>query len=1663
MDDANDDEAALLAELRAVSLRSSAAGRFQEEEAAAGTAKEDDCNNGGGEGGTGLAREGTAEGTVIAASAAEDARPGGPRGAPSATVPMSPWKKFLHKASSSSHHSTTMTTALSSAAETPEQPPSQQQSSVLGQASEVLAVELTSADPAPRVVDPVLPPRKQKVQHQQIHPSLPPVPAVEEPNSGSAQDAELLALLRGVSARSAGANRFEDLGNDDNHNNTNNTRDAEPTSNPAGPVAESRSDDDTVITAEPTTAPSSSALRPNQSPHHPAEASVQPPSLPPWKQKRAITTTDPKGSDARVGDVVEGSAEEAGTTPPPTTEGVASTGAGETRGGPAQDAELLALLRGVSAQSSSASRFDATSGDDAAANAVPSVSTTMSAAEVPPVPTAPPPREGVVLPPWKRRNAIAAEPQRPEPSSSSPPPNGAAQVPPQPTTTARHTVAVPATHGAAPQGNERGGPAEDAELLALLRGVSAQSSSASRFDDDNTNGDGHDRTATATTTAAAADPAEPRPNQTRVPPWKKQPRGEMAARSGPTPPSTSTAESNSNAPVELLFPSPGFRSRGPSTFQGERGGPAEDAELLALLRGVSAKSSSANRFDDDNNNNDEGVAAAAETAAVHEPAQPHPNQAQVPPWKKPQPHQRGGTTAARSAPAPKQVTDNPAAVDSNAPMDVNLRSTGFQSNVPSAFQGERGGAAEDAELLALLRGVSAKSSSADRFDDNNADEGANAATVADESPLSPHPSHPPLPPWKKPQRGGTAARSTPVPPPKPSKSAEPDFNGSVDPTPPNPGFQSTVTSTFHGERGGPAADAELLALLRGVSAKSSSASRFNDDDSTAEASTPAANPPSIQQPQPSRLQQPGLGTVTSPPRRSGESAPTSQSLQQAEPIPSFGIPSESQSTFRGERGGTAEDPELLALLRGVSQSHSASRFLDESSNGDVAETLAPPRKPSPAFAPQTSSSNTLERQPDIPLAASAMPLAPNAAAPVAPGSEDVQVNRENLGPSLQDKNWKVRVKALELMASALTASVQKEQWNFDANQLAPGLVELMPKLLEDANASALDKTLEFALLYAEHCSAAGNADHTALLVSSLVQKNGLSSRPTTLKLATTLTLKLMEVGMGPGSSIHSIVGVLLTEGLASKKPKVVQAAASLIHEAAMEFGASNLPLALIVSHAPKMLAHSNPGVRSSAIQILAEVCRSLGSKAPIQDVVAGMKKAQLTELDALLSERPEPLPPKRRLRCTQSGSKASQSTDSLSSLHVGAEELAAQRFAARPAVDVISAVAKTEFSSRIGLSKWSEKVAALNMVLECGGEKPYKLVPHTSSLSYAPLISELKKLLAHTHFAVCSKAMEVLAMLASGVGETLFPHLRPLLCVLLKISKDKKLTTGVSSCLDSFFGTILGFEHLFDRDDGLPSLLDEQKEKNALVRTTAMEYLGRCVQRNDAAGPRGALTPKSAIAAATLCVDKLDDSNAAVRKAVMMTMKALSECGSSDVQRSTAEIFESLKEKNPRAQKALSALVSTSKTEQTQSARTHARAPLPKTGENVPSKRFPPVDMDKSHKYGRPIQQKAQLPAPPTNIRKSSDAPAISVDMDSSSNAPNGTPLNLDRALSHVATLRIPQWDAPEDDGGVLSGLVCKFRSFSHFCYSVQVSGLIDPVHHFQLPSGCIAKMRSNL
>ena len=1363
---------------------------------------------------------------------------------------------------------------------------------------------------------------------------------------GDAHDEELLALLRGVSAKSRSADRFaEDIGNVENR--------AEAEQPPSPPLPKANSEIEVREEKKELEIPQTNTDN----------------ALAPWKRGNIQKTSQPNVDVVIVSKPPKEATEKKAEMPAPSQETVMGGGGNfqqtsnfqGDRGGDAHDEELLALLRGVSAKSSSVDRFSG--GDDSEDITI----TTTTTAPPPPKPAQKSSCRNDnenELPPWKRGKDTkkkVVEDTVDVVVASKPP-----------TATAATTTDQEINLGGA--GNfqqtsnfqgDRGGDAHDEELLALLRGVSAKTSSADRF----SGGDETDGVAVAEVPQPAPVPSsKPVPtrqssrDQNSLPPWKRGKVSQTQPKSDEVEVATTEEVVAPLSQETILGRAGNFQQT--SNFQGDRGGDAHDEDLLALLRGVSAKSSSTDRFAEGDETEE---TPALESSSPQKPPLAAPSKVSsltssptsekkkkrwkvTPPWKKKNKKKESGQQDDSDVivvASPQKMTQpeaspfvvvepssNDVAVEGEAPVEGGR---GNFKQGPSTFQGDRGGDAHDEELLALLRGASSSNSS-DRFADTV--EAAPAPMLAAEAPQIEAPI----------DRGRGNFQSAP--------------------------------SNFQGERGGDAHDEELLALLRGASSSKASDRFAEAGDTTYNAKDEVA-----------------------------PAAPVPEKSSTDETIVQGGRGNFQQgSTFQGDRGGDAHDEELLALLRGVSSSNASGgtdRFAEAS------EAAAPP--PPKLAAPKPLQQKPMQSSSQFPSTSSSSVPTPF---PTGDAPEEIVVTLDDLPGAFTDKDWKLRKTSYQVLSDSIAerTKIGEAPGSIKANTIVPGLDELIPNLFAEKNAIALEAAMQAGTEYANGCIGGASEEQAIAMMNALFKGNGLSSpRPTSAKAATALVLKIMEVG-STAASLKSSAAMLVEKGLPAKKPKVVLLSASLILEAIHSFGAVHLPISSIASALPKVLTHTNKKIRDIGMEIVAELCRSFGSKDPLEGVIGKMQKAQAKDLDTLLAKRADPIPTKIGLRCLSGGAKGGGATcaaDIFTALKTGNEELEKERFAKRPAVKLMEEISKTAYVSELQEAKWSKKVGALDMVLTCGGEKPYKLAQPSSSNNYSILISDMKGLLKHTHFAVVSKAMGVLGMLAQGVGEKLYSNLRPLLPKLLQLSKDKKLTKAVSECLDACFGNVLSYEHLLDSDSSITTATNESKEKNALARTSALDYLDRCVTRGESAGPRGSLTPTNAKACAKLASQKLGDSDANVRKAALKILTSLQKIESDGVQSAVNNVVEELQQSNPRAYKTLS------KTAVKSSIPKATPSGLKKSGvsgsvvatpraRNVPSSRAPMVS-------------KTALPlATPVNSKPSIGNSSQAID------SADGEIPSYEESLTHCGTMGIPRWDEPEgeeDEVGVLDGI----------------------------------------
>jgi hypothetical protein len=584
----------------------------------------------------------------------------------------------------------------------------------------------------------------------------------------------------------------------------------------------------------------------------------------------------------------------------------------------------------------------------------------------------------------------------------------------------------------------------------------------------------------------------------------------------------------------------------------------------------------------------------------------------------------------------------------------------------------------------------------------------------------------------------------------------------------------------------------------------------------------------------------------------------------------------------------------------------------------------------------------------------------------------------------------------------------------------PLLDQAITHALKDKNAGALDAALTLSITYADTCQGACADDAASQIMISLLKGPAFSStRSSTLSSTEELVLKLIEIAPDGSSSIQDIIDLIQVQGLKSVKPKMVIFSAKLILKAVQTFGASVLPIPALKASSESLVAHSNAQAREIGMQLLAEVCRALGSKGPLQSLVDKLKNAQQSQLDSLLET--SATVPSRSLRRNRGKSVSIDSPgEALAALKKSQEEDEARRLASRPAINLFQVLPQTCYNEKIKLEKWSEKVAALDALIGAGGEQPFKLCQPSSSIDYTLLIKELKKLLSHTHFAVCSKALAAFGMLAEGVGEQLLPNMRPLIPVFLALFKDKKVINAVASCLDKMFANVFSFEHLLDSKDSFPSSVDEKKQKNALVRKNCLEYLTRCIQSSGTYGTRGGITVQYANDLSKLACESLTDSDAATRKAGTDVLLALLNSKDEIIVSATKNITSSLQTTNPRALKSL--MLATN------------LGDAPSRPRSAPNELSTKAASQKnsSERTNKVTKSAANNIGPPRPL----SGPCVSAE-----NADENLLPSLEDSVENLSALDIPKWGDDIDNEGILVGIQCE--SYLEVC--------IKPVHLFAI------------
>jgi len=244
---------------------------------------------------------------------------------------------------------------------------------------------------------------------------------------------------------------------------------------------------------------------------------------------------------------------------------------------------------------------------------------------------------------------------------------------------------------------------------------------------------------------------------------------------------------------------------------------------------------------------------------------------------------------------------------------------------------------------------------------------------------------------------------------------------------------------------------------------------------------------------------------------------------------------------------------------------------------------------------------------------------------------------------------------------------------------------------------------------------------------------------------------------------------------------------------------------------------------------------------------------------------------------------------------------------------------------------------------------------------------------------------------------------------ILELSRDKKVTKSSHSCLDSFFGNVIGFDNILGEEDAISSAMG--KKTHPLVRKGAFEFLGRCIERSSTAGPCGSINVGAAESISQLCCDKLNDQDAGVRKEACSVLKALFNSDDTKIRGTAEHHINGLQKSNPRVYKTL---LQPSNDVPSNAPSPSRKSSLPKPS---PVKRASRNSSVGRQGAGRNSKSSNSKPKSNVNLKQNNQSAEFTVEVNEE-NLPS-----LGDSEAFLSEVGIANWNSAEDEGGILSGI----------------------------------------
>ena len=568
-----------------------------------------------------------------------------------------------------------------------------------------------------------------------------------------------------------------------------------------------------------------------------------------------------------------------------------------------------------------------------------------------------------------------------------------------------------------------------------------------------------------------------------------------------------------------------------------------------------------------------------------------------------------------------------------------------------------------------------------------------------------------------------------------------------------------------------------------------------------------------------------------------------------------------------------------------------------------------------------------------------------------------------LDSRLIDKNWKVRKGAFETLKRM-----------FESNDPeASKYIDLFPKLAQDANASALDSGLEAIVAFVSNEKYTIPSNIVPALMKNVIDK-GFSGRPGTVKTSEALVLLLVQV-----EQAECVIEQLIA-GLKHKKPKVPPLCVSTITNCMEAFGPRIISFALLKPHLVAMCESTTRNVRPNAMKLLMEIYRWVGPTL-LADVISSIRPAQQTEYNNSIADiTPGQAVPTMALRGARLPAKAKKGADSSG---VGATESTLDPREFAETVNLLDKLAKSEFKKKLALPKWSEKVAALNIVLELIGP-----VPKLENGEYFELVGTLKRLLAESNINIVGKAINVLGALADGLRKGFAPHAKQTYSTLLQKLSDKKsvVLVATNSALDLYQQHCVPLDVMLE---DVRNVCLGTKIKAPQARVQAIQFIQRAIDtKNVDLNANPSLTEELTNLGATL----ISDTDPKVRAAATSFFASIVK-NATELEQKTKPVLDGIGRSNSRVHAKITELVTGIPASATTSKTTTTAVAASTSSKSSTASSSPPKKL-----------------APRKSVREPKAPAAVSSSNNQSNPEPEKSTLSINAAEQKVVDLNIPDW-----------------------------------------------------